>query len=119
MSIARLTRTGAQLVRSSRVRDAVEATEFMRAMAANPRFAFIESNAYQQAQANLDEPLYTQQCKHRDIEPPVACGTAQGNGVIGAVLDSEIAAHSKRVAQTVPSYDVVSAKALVVAAGWQ
>jgi serine protease len=103
---------GADVVRTGRKLDRVEAAELMRQLAANPDVEYVEVDRLLQAVLTPNDPQYPQQWGYQDADAGIraneAWDAATGTGVIVAVLDTGITSHSDLNANVIAGYDFVS-----------
>ena len=104
---------GAELVQTSRKLDRVEAESLLRQLAADPDVDFVEVDARRYARLVPNDTYYNQYQWHfKDpvggINLPAAWDDATGTGVVVAVLDTGITAHSDMDANILPGYDFIS-----------
>ncbi len=115
VSAAKLRRLGigAELVQTSRKLDRVEAESLLRQLATDPDVEFVEVDAKRYARLVPNDSYYNQYQWHfKDpvggINLPAAWDNATGAGVVVAVLDTGITAHSDMDANILPGYDFIS-----------
>jgi len=115
VSAAKLRRLGigAELVQTSRKLDRVEAESLLRQLATDPDVEFVEVDARRYARLVPNDTYYNQYQWHfKDpvggINLPAAWDDATGAGVVVAVLDTGITAHSDMDANILPGYDFIS-----------
>ena len=115
VSAAKLRRLGigAELVQTSRKLDRVEAESLLRQLATDPEVEFVEVDAKRYARLVPNDTYYNQYQWHfKDpvggINLPAAWDNATGAGVVVAVLDTGITAHSDMDANILPGYDFIS-----------
>lgn len=104
---------GAELVQTSRKLDRVEAESLLRQLASDPEVEFVEVDAKRYARLVPNDTYYNQYQWHfKDpvggINLPAAWDDATGAGVVVAVLDTGITAHSDMDANILPGYDFIS-----------
>jgi serine protease len=103
---------GAELVRSSRKLDRVEAEALMRQLAADPDVVYVEVNRLLQIALTPNDTRYNEQWQYFDatggIRADQAWDSASGTGVVVAVLDTGITSHSDLSGNVIAGYDFVS-----------
>ena len=111
-SHARRLATGADLVRTDRKLDRIEAQAMMRLIASNPDVEYIQPNYKHRALATPNDPRYAQQWHYADsaegARMPGAWDLSDGDGVVVAVVDTGIIDHVDLDANILPGYDMVT-----------
>ncbi|SOD56229.1 serine protease [Pseudoxanthomonas wuyuanensis] len=105
--------TGADVIRTSRKLDRVEAENLMRQLAVDPDVLYVEVDAMRTRNLVPNDTYYAQYQWHfKDpvggINLPAAWDNATGAGVVVAVLDTGITPHSDMDANILPGYDFIS-----------
>lgn len=105
--------TGADVIRTSRKLDRVEAESLMRQLAVDPDVLYVEIDAMRTRNLVPNDTYYAQYQWHfKDpvggINLPAAWDNATGAGVVVAVLDTGITPHSDMDANILPGYDFIS-----------
>lgn len=103
---------GAQLVRSNRKLPREDALAVMRQLASHPDVEYVEADRRLQAFAAPTDSRYGEQWQYFDATGGIAAEqawtSANGSGVVVAVIDTGITAHSDLDANVVPGYDFIS-----------
>lgn len=102
---------GADVVRTDRKLDRVSAETLMRRLALDPSVEYVEVDQRMRPVMVPNDPRYADQWHYsaaNGINLPNAWDRATGNGVVVAVLDTGITAHSDLRNQTVAGYDFVA-----------
>ena len=105
--------TGADVVRTSRKLDRVEAAALMRQIAADPNVEYVEVDQLLQTALTPNDSLYANNQWHYfeaagGIRADKAWDVSTGGGVVVAVLDTGITSHSDLNANVVAGYDMIS-----------
>lgn len=114
LSIEHLRRiaTGAEVIRTSRKLDRVEAESLMRQLAADPNVEYVEVDALMQPLLTPNDTRYTEQWHYFEatggLNLPAAWDKATGTGTVVAVIDTGITTHSDLDANVVAGYDFIS-----------
>lgn len=114
MDVQRLRRiaTGADVVKTDRKLDRVEAESLMRQIAADPSVEYVEVDQLMQAILTPNDTSYSQQWGYFEatggIRADQAWDVSTGTGVVVAVLDTGSTNHSDLNANTVAGYDMIS-----------
>lgn len=102
---------GADVVRTDRKLDRVNAETLMRRLALDPSVEYVEVDRRMRPVMVPNDPRYANQWHYsaaNGINLPNAWDRATGNGVVVAVLDTGITAHSDLRNQTVAGYDFIA-----------
>ena len=103
---------GAEVVRSDRALDRVEAETLMRQLAAHPDVESVEVDRMLQALATPNDTRYNEQWHYYEtvggLNLPSAWDHSSGNGVVVAVLDTGITNHTELNANVVAGYDFIT-----------
>jgi len=103
---------GAEVVRTSRKLDRVEAEALMRQLAADPNVVYVEPDRLLQAALTPNDTRYNEQWQYFDatggIKANEAWDSATGSGTVVAVLDTGITNHSDLSGNVIAGYDFVS-----------
>ncbi|RMH90864.1 peptidase S8 [Lysobacter pythonis] len=103
---------GADLIRPNRKLNGLEAETLMRALAADPNVEYVEPDYIMVKSWTPNDPHYRLQYGYGSgaggIRADQAWDTARGNGIVVAVLDTGISAHSDLDANVLPGYDFIS-----------
>lgn len=114
LSIEHLRRiaTGAEVVRTSRKLDRVEAESLMRQLAADPSVEYVEVDQLMQAILTPNDTRYGEQWGYFEatggIKANEAWDVSTGTGVVVAVLDTGSTSHSDLNSNTIAGYDMIS-----------
>ncbi|MBB6599865.1 S8 family serine peptidase [Luteimonas sp. MC1825] len=102
---------GAEVVRSSRKLDRVEAEVLMRQIAANPNVEYVEVDKLNKAALTPNDTNFSQQwgfgTTPAGIRATQAWDVTTGTGAVVAVLDTGITNHSDLNANMLPGYDFI------------
>lgn len=104
---------GAEVIRTSRKLDRVEAESLIRQLAADPNVVYAEVDARRTRNLVPNDTYYNQYQWHfKDpvggINLPTAWDKATGTGVVVAVIDTGITPHTDLDANILPGYDFIS-----------
>lgn len=115
VSAARTLGTGATLVQPGRPLSAAEAQQLLDALAADPEVDYAEPDVLLQPYATPPDPRLREQWHYFEaaagMSLPPAWDSADGAGVVVAVVDTGMTAHAE-LARLVPGYDFVSEAAM-------
>ena len=104
--------TGADVIRTPRKLDRVEASVLMRQIAADPAVEYVEVDQLLQHALTPNDPRYSQQWGYSNANAGIranqAWDLATGAGVVVAVLDTGSTSHSDLNANTIAGYDMIS-----------
>lgn len=104
--------TGADVVKTDRKLDRVEAESLMRQIAADPSVEYVEVDQLMQAILTPNDTSYSQQWGYFEatggIRADQAWDVSTGTGVVVAVLDTGSTNHSDLNGNTVAGYDMIS-----------
>ena len=104
--------TGAEVVRSNRKLDRVEAETLMRQIAADPNVEYVEIDQLMQPILTPNDTRYSEQWGYFEatggIKANEAWDVSTGSGVVVAVLDTGSTNHSDLNSNTVAGYDMIS-----------
>ena len=102
----------ADVVRASRALDRADAETLMRRLAADPNVEYVEVDKLNRAWFTPNDPRYAAQWHYHEatggLNLPAAWDRSTGSGVVVAVLDTGIVAHSDLDANRLPGYDFIS-----------
>lgn len=102
---------GADVVRSDRKLDRVEAESLMRQLASNPNVEYIEVDKLNKPFLTPNDTNYSQQWGYQDSDAGIRANEAwdvtSGAGSVVAVLDTGITNHSDLNANILPGYDFI------------
>ncbi len=110
LSHVRRTATGAEVVRTARKLDRVEAETLMRQLAADPNVEYVEVDKINRALLTPNDTSYSQQWGFNGtygMKAPQAWDITTGTGSVVAVLDTGITSHSDLNANILPGYDFI------------
>ena len=103
---------GADVVKSNRKLDRVEAESLMRQLAADPNVEYVEVDQLLKPLFTPNDPNFSQQFGFGTgaggIRATEAWDVATGSGVVVAVIDTGITTHSDLGANVLPGYDFIS-----------
>ena len=103
---------GADVIRTSRGLDRVEAQQLMQELANDPNVEYVEVDQLMQIALTPNDTNYTSQWHYYEatggINLPAAWDRATGSGVVVAVLDTGYVAHSDLAANIIAGYDMIS-----------
>lgn len=104
--------TGAEVVRTNRKLDRVEARVLMEQLAADPNVEYVEVDQLLQHAMTPNDPNYSQQWGYHNatagIRANQAWDVSTGAGVVVAVIDTGSTNHSDLNANTIAGYDMIS-----------
>ena len=106
----RRTALGADVVRSDRALDRVEAEALMRQIAADPNVEYVEVDKLNHAFLTPNDTRYSEQWGYSGtygIKANQAWDVTTGTGSVVAVLDTGITSHSDLSANILPGYDFI------------
>ena len=102
---------GADVVRSDRKLDRVEAESLMRQLASNPNVEYVEVDKLNKPLLTPNDTNYSQQWGYQDSDAGIRANEAwdvtSGAGSVVAVLDTGITNHSDLNANILPGYDFI------------
>ena len=102
---------GADVIRSDRKLDRVEAESLMRQIASNPNVEYVEADKLNKALLTPNDPRFSEQWGYGTgsggIRATQAWDITNGAGAVVAVLDTGITTHSDLNANIVPGYDFI------------
>ncbi len=102
---------GADVLRSDRKLDRVEAESLMRQLASNPNVEYVEVDKLNQPLLTPNDTNYSQQWGYQDSDAGIRANEAwdvtSGAGSVVAVLDTGITNHSDLNANILPGYDFI------------
>ena len=103
---------GADVIHTDHPLDAAAAKKFMLSFRRDPHVEYIEVDAVLRPMLSPDDPQYAAQWHYSDatagIRAPAAWDIATGDGVVVAVIDTGITAHSDLNANVVAGYDFIT-----------
>ncbi len=103
---------GADVIRTSRGLDRVEAQQLMQELASDPNVEYVEVDQLMQIALTPNDTNYASQWHYFEatggLNLPTAWDRATGSGVVVAVLDTGYVAHSDLAANTIAGYDFIS-----------
>jgi serine protease len=103
---------GADVIRSNRKLNLVEAETLMRQIAADPNVEYVEVDVRMYPALIPNDPLYSQQPHYFNattgINLPNAWDKSTGTGIVVAVIDTGSTPHSDLNANTVAGYDFIT-----------
>jgi len=103
---------GADVIKSERKLDRVEAEALMRQIAADPAVQSVEVDAIMRPVLTPNDPRYVDQWGYFDADAGIRANTAwdmtNGAGTVVAVLDTGITSHSDLNANILPGYDFIT-----------
>ena len=106
----RRTATGAEVVRTDRRLDRVEAESLMRQIAADPSVEYVEVDKINKPLLTPNDTRYSEQWGYSGtygIKANQAWDVTNGSGTVVAVLDTGITSHSDLSANVLPGYDFI------------
>ncbi|UHQ24327.1 S8 family serine peptidase [Lysobacter sp. 5GHs7-4] len=110
--VRRMLLPGASVVAADRSLNRDETEALMRQIAADPNVEFVQVDGLRRALAVPNDPDFSKQWHYADstagIRAPTAWNSAIGDGVVVAVVDSGILAHTDLNANILPGYDFIS-----------
>lgn len=102
---------GADVIRSDRKLDRVEAESLMRQLASNPNVEYVEVDKLNKPLLTPNDTNYSQQWGYQDSDAGIRANEAwditSGAGSVVAVLDTGITNHSDLNANVLPGYDFI------------
>lgn len=102
---------GADVIRSDRKLDRVEAESLMRQLASNPNVEYVEVDKLNKPLLTPNDSNYSQQWGYQDSDAGIRANEAwditNGAGSVVAVLDTGITNHSDLNANLLPGYDFI------------
>ncbi len=103
---------GADVIRTSRGLDRVEAQQLMQELASDPNVEYVEVDQLMQIALTPNDTNYASQWHYFEatggLNLPTAWDRATGSGVVVAVLDTGYVAHSDLAANIIAGYDFIS-----------
>ena len=103
---------GADVIRSDRKLDRVDAETLMRQIAADPSVEYVEVDVRMYPTLTPNDPLYSQQPHYFNattgVNLPGAWDKSTGAGIVIAVIDTGSTPHSDLAANTVAGYDFIT-----------
>ncbi len=114
VGIAQLRRlaVGADLIRTSRRLDRSAARQFMQRLGNDPHVDYVEPDLLLKPTSTPNDPYYSSQWHYFEptagIDLPGAWDSSTGSGVVVAVIDTGITAHSDLSANIIAGYDFVA-----------
>jgi serine protease len=103
---------GADVIRTDRKLDRVDAETLMRQIAADPGVEYVEVDVRMQTLLVPNDPRYPEQWHYSNatagVNLPNAWDKSSGSGIVVAVLDTGSTPHSDLNANTVAGYDFIS-----------
>ncbi|GAB6196737.1 S8 family serine peptidase [Lysobacter xanthus] len=104
--------TGAELVKSDRKLDRVEAEALMRQIAADPNVEYVEVDRLLHPTLTPNDPSYPQQWGYQSTTAGIYANQAwdvtNGSGIVVAVIDTGITTHSDLGTNIIAGYDFIT-----------